>query len=65
MTETTIEEKCLGCANGKQKMTVVADTDGEIMLGHYQVLKCGKGHLEIKNDSGQLVPYSPNKTDYL
>ena len=64
MTETTIEEKCLGCANGKQKMTIVADTDGEIMLGHYQVLKCEKGHLEVKHDNGQLVPYFSNKVDY-
>jgi hypothetical protein len=61
----TIEEKCIGCANGKQKMTVVADTNGDDIPGHYQVLKCGKGHLEVKDDRGQLAPYSPNKTDYL
>jgi hypothetical protein len=64
MTEKTVEEKCLGCNNGKQKMTVVADTEGEILSGHYQVLKCGKGHLEVKHEDGQLVPYSPHRTDY-
>ena len=60
----TIEEKCIICENGKQKMTVIADTDGEIIGGHYQVLKCGKGHLEVKHDDGQLVPYSPDVKGY-
>jgi len=64
MTGKTIEEKCLGCNNGKQEMTVVADNEGESIAGHYQVLKCEKGHLEIKDNNGHLVPYSPDKIGY-
>jgi len=58
-----IEEICLGCGQEKQKMTVVIEGNGEMMWGQHQVLKCDKGHFEVKSSDGQLISYDP-KTEY-
>lgn len=58
----TVEEICLQCGGEKkQKLSIVIDGPGAITDDHYQVLKCNKGHYEVKNNKGELTIYHFNK----
>ena len=58
----TLDEKCLQCGGKKQKLTVFIDDSGIMTEENCTVLKCKKGHYEVKYSKGKLIVYDPGKS---